>query len=416
MGILLTLFYSLLLSYGLIWWSKRLPEQYWSPSMLIGFFGVKIAFGFLYAWIHHVYYLGDTWAYFRGSQLIYGLLATNPLDFFKLTLLPLPDAIPIQWQFIEEGTRYWHETAGYTIVRIHALLSLFSFGHYSVHLVIWEFFSLIGLLYVYSFFTHFVTDKSKFLLYLFILMPSLLFWLSGVHKGGVCVFGVGLVLNGVLKILKASQILRGILLIVLGICLLFLIRPYILILLFPALLGFFWTYYRPSYALLKYFGLYVVLVLLGVGIGNYDVRFSLLDRLVLIQEYFLLYYNGNSDVAIQPLEPHLWSFIKVAPQALFNALCRPTFWDTYHFRTILASVETTALLGFLLYCIFRCKRLFNPSLFYFCLFFAVSYFLLIGFTVDNLGAIVRYRALPFLFLLPAFMMLGGFLKEKVDSR
>ena len=412
MGILLTLFYSLLLSYGLVYWSKRLPEPFWSPSMLIGFLGIKIAFGVLYAWIHQVYYLGDTWAYFEASQLIYGLFSSHPLDFFQLTLLPLPDEIPIRWQFIEEGMGYWHETAGYTMVRLHALLSLFSFGHYSVHLVFWEFFSLIGLLYVYSFFTHFVTDKSKKLLYLFILMPSVLFWLSGVHKGGVCVFGVGILLNGALKILKPSQILRAIGYIVLGVLLLFLIRPYILILLFPALLAFVLTYFYPRYTLLKYVGIYSFLTLLVVGLGNYEVRFSLLDRLVLIQEHFLLYYNGNSDIAIEPLQPTLWSFIKVAPQALFNALCRPTYWDTYHLRTILASVEITALWGFLLYCIFRYKGIFNKPLFYFCLFFSISYFLLIGYTIDNLGAIVRYRALPFLFLVPAFMMLGGFLKEK----
>lgn len=399
MEVFLTAFYILFLGYLLIKWSTSQERNNIHKAEIVLFFGIKIAAGFAYAWIHHHYYTGDTWAYYHASQLIYDLLPENPTDFFKLTFLPVPTTFPAHLNEIHEAIGYWKDTAAYTMVRLHVILSIFSLGHYSVHVVFWEFFSLIGLLYVYHFLRHFVTNKSKYLLYLLIFVPSLLLWLSGAHKGGVCILGLGLILLQTIKIVKHPQFSYRIAYIVLGIMLLASIRPYILGLLLPALLSLSVSLKHPTYVFYKYIGIYTSIGLFTLLLGKMFPSFDILPKLVQTQSYFLRNYNGNSDIALQTLEPNVWSFISVAPQAFYNTMLRPTFWNMHNELSVLAGLETMGLIFFFIFCVFRSKGIPNKPLFYFCIFFSLSYFLLIGLTVDNLGAIVRYRAVPLLFLI-----------------
>ena len=402
MEVFLTAFYTLFLGYLLVKWSTNQERNNIHKAEIVLFFGIKIAAGFAYAWIHRHYYAGDTWAYYHASQLIFELLPENPTDFFKLTLLPVPTTFPPHLNEIHEAIGYWKDTAAYTMIRLHAILSIFSLGHYSVHVVFWEFLSLIGLLYVYHFIRHFVTDKSKYLLYLLIFVPSLLLWLSGVHKGGVCILGLGLILFQTIKIIKHPQFSYRIAYIVFGIMLLALIRPYILGLLLPALLSLWVSLKHPIYVFYKYIGIYASFGFFALLLGQIFPRFDILAKLVQTQTYFLRNYNGNSDIALQNLEPNVWSLISIAPQALYNVMLRPTFWDMHNKFSVLAGLETMGLILFFIFCVFRSKGIPNKPLFYFCIFFALSYFLLIGLTVDNLGAIFRYRSIPLLFLILGF--------------
>ena len=58
-----------------------------------------------------------------------------------------------------------------------------------------------------------------------------------------------------------------------------------------------------------------------------------------------------------------------------------------------AALELTALFFlFALFILFRSNGYESKNLIYFCLFFSFSLLLAIGFSVNNLGAIVRYRS------------------------
>ncbi len=367
------------------------------------FFIFKILAGILYGWLHLHYYGGDTWGYFKYGRLIADFLPNAPIDYIRLTFLPKPDTLPPQWIQIADTIGYWNEISGYAMVRFQAFLHLFSFGHYNVHVVFWEFLSIVGMFYLYSVVRFFQPNAPKLLLYLMVLLPSFLFWGSGVHKETVCIFSLGLLLYQLVQVFRGQYQWFRFPLIALGALFVFLVRPYALALFLVAILGLYITYKNPKKAFLKFGLLYALTLALVVLISYLFPQYNFFQKLVNVQHFFLVYDKGNSDIPLQALEPNLWSFIKQSPQALINVCLRPSPWDANNTFSYLACIETLFFIGFFAFCFWRSFQVKSDHLIkiflYFCLFFGISYLLLIGLTVDNLGAIVRYRMVPFLFLL-----------------
>ncbi|MGH2552324.1 MAG: hypothetical protein ACRDEB_01340, partial [Chitinophagaceae bacterium] len=95
------------------------------------------------------------------------------------------------------------------------------------------------------------------------------------------------------------------------------------------------------------------------------------------------------------------------PQAITLSAIRPYPSDVRHILSLAAAIEIHfLLLLFILFLLIRRKGVPSRNLFFFCIFFSVSLLLAIGFSVNNLGAIVRYRSiiLPFL-VIPMMVMI-----------
>jgi hypothetical protein len=111
--------------------------------------------------------------------------------------------------------------------------------------------------------------------------------------------------------------------------------------------------------------------------------------------------QGNSGIDFPDLKPTLGSFVVNTPRALSSTTLRPHPGDVKHILSMAAASETAfLLLLFLLFLVWRASGTKSTSFVWFCVFFAFSLLLMIGFTVNFLGAIVRYRSivLPFLFV------------------
>ena len=117
--------------------------------------------------------------------------------------------------------------------------------------------------------------------------------------------------------------------------------------------------------------------------------------------------HGNSSVPMKKLEPNFTSFVINMPQTLSLSILRPYPSDVRHILSLAAATETNwLLLLFLIFLVFPSKR--NDKnhaviFIYFCLFLSFSVLITIGYSVNNIGAIVRYRSiiLPLL-LTPLF--------------
>ena len=109
--------------------------------------------------------------------------------------------------------------------------------------------------------------------------------------------------------------------------------------------------------------------------------------------------QGNSGIPIQELEPNIISFIKGSPQALSLTMLRPYPGDVNHILSLAAASETNLLLLlFICFLFWRTNGIKSHQFIWFCLFFSFSFLLTIGYTVNFMGAIVRYRSIiiPFL--------------------
>ena len=106
--------------------------------------------------------------------------------------------------------------------------------------------------------------------------------------------------------------------------------------------------------------------------------------------------KGGSTIPIEELKPNAISFLKNTPQAINLSTVRPYPSDVRHILSLAAAIEIDSLLlMFLLFLFWRRNGLGSRNMIYFCLFFSFSMLLAIGFSVNNLGAIVRYRSIFF---------------------
>jgi hypothetical protein len=96
---------------------------------------------------------------------------------------------------------------------------------------------------------------------------------------------------------------------------------------------------------------------------------------------------------------------------------RPYPSDVKHLLSLAAALEINLLtLLFIVFLFWRNKAHVDRPFLYFCLFFSFSVLLSIGYTVNFLGAIVRYRSLVFPFLFaPMFALFNWKKIEKLVS-
>ena len=110
--------------------------------------------------------------------------------------------------------------------------------------------------------------------------------------------------------------------------------------------------------------------------------------------------KAASAININPLFPDFRSFFNNAPQALNHSLMRPYLSESVTILYIPLAVEILfyEILLFA-YLFFPLRKPLCDSFIYFGLFCALSIFLLIGYTIPILGALVRYRSIYFPFLI-----------------
>jgi hypothetical protein len=122
---------------------------------------------------------------------------------------------------------------------------------------------------------------------------------------------------------------------------------------------------------------------------------------------------GGSMVPVEELNPSTWGFIKAVPQALSLSTLRPYPGDIQHILSLAAAIEIDfILLLFILFLFCRKPASINKGFIYFCLFFSFTTLLSIGYTVNFIGAIVRYRSILLPFLVTPIIALTDWGKVK----
>lgn len=390
-------------------------------------FILKLIFGLSLWAIYTFYYTdratADIYKYFDDSKVIYDTLKTNPIDYFKL-LFGIGNNTPAFDHYYAE-MNFWARKVdssiyndSHTIIRFNALIRLFSFGYYNVHTVFICFLSLIGLTAIYKTFIEHLQDKKRELVFAVFLLPSVIFWGSGVLKEGLIFFALGLLIYYSSKLFSLKSIIMCIAMALL----LAFSKFYVWLAIFPSIVLLLWiNITSPKKVFLK-FG-FLVLIVGGIGL-NIDSIVDIQNPLVTLSlkqnEFNQLAtgqltdaYNNpiptaNSTIQINTLEPTFYSFLKNSPRALINTFLRPYIWELKSPLILLAGLETLLILFIVLLIFLFIKPLKEIKWVYvlFCFSFVLIQFLIIGETTPILGAVARYKtiALPFLVIGLLFLL------------
>ena len=400
MQAVLILFYSAL---GLAWIFKG---RFWRRarlrrSFLAAVFLLKTVLGIGYGLTYFEYYqTGDIVHYFQDSKIIYSALPERPGDYLELSFgYSRSGQVPEHLSDLYERMRLSWRTQEYISVRFNALFNLFSFGHYYVNVVFMALLSMIGLVLLYETLSRAFPDRALWLAFAVFLIPSTLFWCSGIHKDGITLLCLCVMIYGTTK-LATRRRSRYLLLAALAGLLLWNTRAYILLIVLPNLLLYYACLRRPGRTWLRFASLNAFLVIALSTAHVFIPRLDFLGKLAFEQQ-FLLDLKGSTHLPMRPIGDDLGTLLSNVPMALDHVLLKPfTHRPTNAFQWVAAITSFLQLAGLLLLLVFsRLRgRSFHPLLAY-CFVFGVALYLLIGLTVPSLGAIVRYKsvALPFLF-------------------
>lgn len=423
--ILLTLTYTALFIF-IIHKMKFFEVDGISKGLLSGIFILKIIFGLLLWAIYTFYYTdrstADIYKYFDDSKILFDILKTNPIHFFKI-LFGIANNTP-EFEPYYAQMHFWARKIdsniyndSHTIIRFNSLVRFFSFGYYNVHTVFVCFLSLIGLTAIYKTFVVYLQDKKRELLFAVFLLPSILFWGSGVLKEGLIFFSLGLLIYHFNKLfnIRSSFICLGVAL------LLALSKFYVWLAIVPSLFFIFWiNKSSTSKIFLKFSSVILIIGIVGLNIDRFtsiqnplvtlsqkQIEFNQLASGSLTDANHKPIVAANSAIKIKTLEPTLYSFIKNSPEAIINTVFRPYIWELKSPLMLMAGLENLLILGFIFLCIIFIKPLAEIRWEHvlFCMSFAIIQFLIIGETTPIIGAIARYKVPALPFLLIAFLFI-----------
>ncbi len=300
------------------------------------------------------------------------------------------------------------------IIQFNAFVHLFSFGYYNVHTVFMCFLSLIGLTGIYKTFVPLLKNKTKELAFAVYLIPSVLFWGSGVLKEGIILFALGLLIFYSYQYFFVKRSSIGFFWVVFTAIILAFTKIYVFAAIMPCFLALLVIKKTGNkHVFLKFAGVHLSLLLIMLNVyrinNDWDVLKSLRHKQWAFTE-IAKRGNAGSLISTKKLEANTIGLIENTPEAIMNTLFRPHLFEAGSLFMLMSALENLLLilLIFTSLVFFKKPEKDDLPLLYTSIFFVFSLALLIGLVNPVLGSIVRFR-IP---LLPFFAIIFILLLDK----
>lgn len=474
----------LLLSLWLI--GRRSAKLKW-PLLALAF-TIKIVAGIIFIEIYTHHYgngtlSADAEQFLREGKVLNDVFSESKMDYVRL-FFGLDNDGALADKYLD-ATHHWDSNSQLLLndnrnqMRIHSLIHFISGGELYVHVLFFNFFSLISILLLTKVVQQYTRLDERILFFILLLLPSVLFWTSSVLKEPVLFLGFCALLYA---LLVENSWFKRILFLVLGSSLVLAFKPYILVGIVPAVL-IYWSYKKLD---TKWFYLQGVLIsLIAILVLNYSsigtsVTESLsrkqfdfinisqggihlmaddcfyylppesiadqkimndtvyFDHAVKLQQFdygynyiprfksipagssFPIYFRqepSKSYIHVERINNDPIQLILNIPSALINTLFRPFPTDNGSWLILPAIIETLLLWVFLIIGMFRVKKLpkEHKAFIWGLITFIILLSLLIGWVTPVLGAINRYRT-PIIIALVIIGLINWFPKHNFNEK
>jgi hypothetical protein len=386
----LALFCWLLPRWGFV---KRTGLGTWGITLL---FLTKVLAGFVLGWAAARYTQSDYWQLNGWGWDEYRLLVERPGEYFG-NLFSSGYAHGYEG-LLDSTNSYWNDLKTNVVIKLISVFDIFSRGNYYVNSIFFNVIAFAGQVAFYRVFAGLYPHRRMAVAVGCFLLPSLLLFSSAVHKdplvfaaiGGICLTMYQWHQTGRLSFKKALALL---------LCLfaIFLLRNLVLLAALPALLAYVVVIVAKWKPLPVFAGVYLLAGLFFFNAGQLSPSLDLPARVAEKQGYFLTAADASTSIPMDTLRPTALGFLRNAPQAASHALLRPYLTEPVNLFLKPIALEFLAyLLLFVLFLFFRQRQPLPNGAAAFLLFgllFALVNLLSIGYIVNNLGAIVRYRSL-----------------------
>lgn len=401
------------------WVTDSVNRRYFFPALSIRIVGALMV-GFLYQFYYDG---GDTFAYHtHGSRPLWEAIVESPANGFRLLFMN-GEYGPGIWRTANQ-VWYWNDPQSFFVIRIAAILDLFTFSTYSATAVLFAVIAFTGGWMFYLTFYRLYPDMHLWIAVSVLFVPTVVFWGSGIFKDTITLAGLGVATYSFHQVFIQRKIKIGsLLLLTVSVLVIFSIKKYILLCFLPAML--LWcvstnlsnvsskmlrVVLAPVMGIVAAFMGYYAVLKVGEGDRRYEI--SKLAETAKITAYDIRYGWGartgdGSGYTLGELDGSWQSMIALAPQAINISLFRPYPWEVSNPLMFLSAVEALLLLLLTLYVIARVRWKFffylgKPDVL-FCFVFAIIFAFAVGVSTFNFGTLSRYK-IP---MMPYFLLALG---------
>ncbi|MBO7570712.1 MAG: hypothetical protein J6T48_01015 [Bacteroidales bacterium] len=400
-----------------------------APKWLVVLFATKLLAAFALVGVYQIVYenenTGDINKYHKAGLVLYSALEESPADYFKMVSGICADEPQLEYYY--DKTDYWYKAWDYgllndnrTVIRYNALLDLFTQGNIWLNLIISAFVAFCGAYFLALAMLGFCKGRRLVAVVSAFLVPSVVFWSSGMMKECLVMFSLGLLMFSWVSICQKFGVLK-LLVVLVSAWFLFLAKFYVLLAMLPGMVVFALPAKFGAKKLLissvAVFAVVVTLFFFSGSIFGYD----LVDTIVRKQHDFINMVNAEasysgSNIEIQELEPTFMGFASCLVPAYINVLFRPFVTEANSFVKLVCCAENVVFLLLFLYMCVRFKPIDEKQIRFvlFTLCFMLILYALIGMTTPNIGALVRYKIPVMPFLLCSMLMCTNF--ERLKKR
>jgi hypothetical protein len=384
---------------------RRFRPDSVSASWMNAAFAIRLVAGFALMAVYTFYYTersdSDTWKYFDDAMTIRSWWPEHPGIVLRFLFgIGLDDPAMSEWKdrLIGWNTRYTYGLPyDYrTIVRLQLVLSVVTFGHYAAHAAWMALFGLIGSVAAYRAFLPFWRHAPALLFLILSLLPSLIFWTSGVSKEAPAWMAVGLFLLAFLSWVQGTAGRNILIAGFASVMLLTVLKPYVGICLLPGVLSVaLWKLAGRKRLMFMFAAVHVLSALAALFSRGINSAGNLIHVLSRRREdfYHVAAAKKAGSVVSIPEPDSAFSLLIHFPEAFAVTYLRPWPWEAHSLPEWAAAGENLIVAAMLVFAVmrFRIPDSGARAVWLMCISFAVISAVIIGFSVPVLGAAVRYR-------------------------
>ncbi len=379
-------------------------------------FALKLIFAIIFSLVYQYYYKGGDTSYYFVTGTNLNLESKDFGVWLRMVFMPFDSLEKYRELFSTIPIPFLYIDANYFPGRIVAFLNVFTFNTYINTSMLFSSLSFIGIWRNFLIFERLYPTLRKYFVFSFLLLPSILFWASGISKDTISYGAVSLFTSYFLQIyfLKEHNF-KNILMLVFSALIVFAIKPYILLSFLPlALVWVFIKYTKTISNRLSINGSTVLKITTIVTILVIILNKSLIERVVVdtfLNDLFSqiiqmnVYLQGfesasNYDLGLTNLDnlnisiPH---FISKLPICWVTTLFRPYIFEAKNPFMLISSLEGIAVMLLTIYALFKSgfssflQVVFKNPIVIIIFSYTVIFAFFIGLTSSNFGTLVRYK-------------------------
>ncbi|MFN8278123.1 MAG: hypothetical protein U0T84_11625 [Chitinophagales bacterium] len=404
---------------GFLWIIARAPFFHstgWSRKTLWSLFALKTVASMGIVLVYTVYYTdrgnADIYKFFDDAMAICQSAASRPLTFLKIVsgihfdrTDPQVAAILAKTHHFDKSNAGFLESSNTLMIRINAVLGLISTGSIYVHALWFAFFSFCGSIALFKGLRSYIPNERLHIAILFF-VPSILFWTSGMLKETILLTAFGFLFLALQRLLSGSHFIKASITALFASCIIYITKPlFALAFTGAALFSLTIHLFIRKQQLWRW-----LTVPLWIGILFWMQQHWCTLTVGMIQKRNEFIALGNTMHAGSLTDtvfasPSCNSWLQYLPQAFVNTVVKPLPFSGGAMERLFG-LENLVLLVVLLAAPWWYQKPARSAWPWLVTLvaFSLSCYLVIGISVPIIGAVVRYKVIPMLFLLLAGAM------------